>query len=85
MPWASQSARPGPSPRPAAQPIRSRQQPDHGHAAALSFDEAHIGSITPGKRADLVIRTENPDRVRPDELPRLAVAVTMVDGEVVYP
>jgi cytosine/adenosine deaminase-related metal-dependent hydrolase len=51
------------------QPIRGRQQPDHGHAAALAFDEAHLGSITPGKRADLVIRTENPERVRADEFP----------------
>jgi predicted amidohydrolase YtcJ len=54
-------------------------------AAALGFDDPRLGSIAPGKRADLVILSDDPEGVPADDLARLAVEVTIIDGEVVHP
>ncbi len=51
----------------------------------LSGLTTYLGSITLGKRADLVILTADPEHVPADDLASLGVEVTMVDGEVVYP
>ncbi|MGD9891224.1 MAG: amidohydrolase [Dehalococcoidia bacterium] len=53
-------------------------------SAALSFDEGVRGSIAPGMRADLIVVRPDPLTVRPDELPTIRVALTMVDGRIVY-
>ncbi len=52
--------------------------------AYAGFDEDRLGTIEPGKRADLVLLEESPWEVAPDEIGDVDVAVTVVDGEVVY-
>jgi predicted amidohydrolase YtcJ len=52
-------------------------------AYALGMDEA-IGSLRPGKLADLVILSDNPLTVDPSDLGSLEVLVTMVGGEIEY-
>jgi len=44
--------------------------------------EASVGSIRPGKRADLVVLDADPRRVPPDEIPQIPVRLTLVDGAV---
>jgi len=48
------------------------------------FEENDKGSIERGKRADLVILSDNPMTVEPDDLDKLKVRVTIKDGEVIY-
>jgi predicted amidohydrolase YtcJ len=52
-------------------------------AYALGQDSA-IGSLRPGKLADLVLLSRNPLAIDPDELPGVAVLMTMVGGRVEY-
>lgn len=54
-------------------------------AAALGFDETRLGSITPGKLADLAVLTADPERVPADELANLRVETTIIGGEIAYP
>jgi predicted amidohydrolase YtcJ len=44
--------------------------------------ESELGSITPGKRADLVLLEADPTCIPAAEIPRLSVRLTMVDGLV---
>jgi predicted amidohydrolase YtcJ len=53
-------------------------------AAFAQFEEAEKGSITPGKRADLVVLSANPASVPPEEIRRITVEQTIVRGRVVY-
>ena len=53
------------------------------HAAYASFDEKLIGSITPGKRADMVILAGNPLDVSAPELAKMKPAGVLVDGKLV--
>lgn len=46
--------------------------------------EAEIGSLTPGKLADMVILTDNVLGVPPDDIPSIEVVATMVGGIVEY-
>jgi predicted amidohydrolase YtcJ len=48
------------------------------------FEENDKGSIEQGKRADLVILSDNPMTVDPDKLAELKVRVTIKDGDVIY-
>ena len=50
-------------------------------AYALAMDE-HIGSLEPGKVADLVILSESPLTVDPDAIIEIEVLMTMVGGTV---
>ncbi|MFQ5794407.1 MAG: amidohydrolase [Candidatus Bipolaricaulia bacterium] len=52
-------------------------------AAYAGFDEAEVGSITPGKLADLVVVSDNPHRI-PDRIEDLEVVMTILGGEIVY-
>jgi predicted amidohydrolase YtcJ len=54
------------------------------NAAYQYFEEDSKGSITPGKRADLVILDKNPLKIDPDELKDLKVLETIKDGRTVY-
>jgi predicted amidohydrolase YtcJ len=54
-----------------------------GSAYAL-FRENEIGSLQPGKLADMVILSENPLEVQTEELKDLRVLVTLVGGKVEY-
>jgi len=52
--------------------------------AWVSRNEHHLGSLTPGKKADLTVFAQDPFRVAPDRLASVAVEMTMVNGEVLY-
>ncbi len=53
-------------------------------SAYASFEENLKGSIAAGKLADLVVLSEDPRRVNPDEIKDIPVIMTMVGGEVKY-
>jgi predicted amidohydrolase YtcJ len=53
-------------------------------AAWQLFEEAEKGTLTPGKRADLVVLSGNPLLVPVADLPRLTVVETVKDGRTVY-
>lgn len=53
-------------------------------AAALSFDEAHRGSIEVGKLADLVILSDDLLTVPPERIAHLTADLTIVGGVVVH-
>ena len=52
------------------------------NAAYALFMEHKVGSLKPGKFADLIVLSENPLEVDPDSLPDIEVLVTMVGGKV---
>lgn len=54
------------------------------NAAYASFEEDIKGSIEVGKLADLVVLDHNPYRVLPNEIGGIPVAMTIVNGRVVY-
>ncbi|TYL40015.1 amidohydrolase [Natronococcus pandeyae] len=54
----------------------------HG-AAYAGFDEDRLGTLEVGKRADLVVLEESPWE-QSDRIDEIDVAMTMVDGEVVF-
>ena len=53
-------------------------------AAYASFDEDHMGSITAGKLADLVVLGANPLEVPHDQIRDVPVEATVIGGEVVF-
>jgi predicted amidohydrolase YtcJ len=53
-------------------------------AAYLAHVDADVGTLEPGKYADLVILSDDPTRVDPRTIPSIAVAQTIVGGEPVY-
>ena len=53
-------------------------------AATAGGQEAHQGTLAPGKLADLVVLGEDPFTVPPDRLAGLEVVATLVGGEVVH-
>ncbi|HVZ21597.1 MAG TPA: amidohydrolase family protein, partial [Vicinamibacterales bacterium] len=54
------------------------------NAAYATFQEDRLGSITPGKYADLVVLSKDIMTVPADEIATTQVDVTMVGGKVVY-
>ncbi len=52
-------------------------------AYALHMDDV-VGSLEPGKHADLVVLSDNPLSVTKDELKDLEVLVTMIGGVIEY-
>ena len=53
-------------------------------AAYASFEEAHKGSITPGKLADLVVLGEDPTAIDPTSIRDVRVDATMIGGAFVF-
>ncbi|HEV3472841.1 MAG TPA: amidohydrolase family protein [Actinomycetota bacterium] len=53
-------------------------------AAFAQGTEDSVGSIEPGKAADLVVLSADPTRVRPRDLQMIKVVATIVDGRVEY-
>ncbi|MCX6002086.1 MAG: amidohydrolase family protein [Chloroflexi bacterium] len=53
-------------------------------AAYTQFEDGIKGSITPGKRADLVMLSDDPFKVKPDKIKDIKVLRTVVGGETVY-
>ncbi len=52
--------------------------------AWVSKKEGQLGTLAPGKKADLVVFTQDLFRMPPDQLASVEVEMTMVNGEVVY-
>lgn len=52
-------------------------------AYAVSMED-YIGSVEPGKFADLIVLSDNPLTMNPDDLYKLGVWMTMVNGTVKY-
>jgi predicted amidohydrolase YtcJ len=53
-------------------------------AAYAQFEEGVKGSITPGKRADLVIMEEDPFKIEPNRIKNIRLVRTVVAGEIVF-
>jgi predicted amidohydrolase YtcJ len=53
-------------------------------AAYQYFEEADKGTLEPGKRADLVILSENPLKADPLKIKDIEVIETIKDGQVIY-
>ena len=53
-------------------------------AARSSFQEKVLGSITPGKYADLVLLTADPTQTSPQEIANIKVAMTIIDGRIAW-
>jgi predicted amidohydrolase YtcJ len=53
-------------------------------AAHAQFEEGIKGSITPGKRADLVVLSDDPFQVKRDKIKDIKVVQTVVGSKVVY-
>lgn len=54
------------------------------HGARASFVEDELGSITAGKRADLIVIDRDPFAIDPHELSEVRVLRTLLDGYEVY-
>jgi predicted amidohydrolase YtcJ len=54
------------------------------NAAYASFEESIKGSITPGKLADIVVLSDDPARVPPEQIKDIRVEMTIIGGEVVW-
>lgn len=54
------------------------------NSAFALFRETEVGSLEPGKLADLIVVTKNPFEVAPDDLWDIEVSLTMIGGEVVF-
>ena len=52
--------------------------------AYAGFDEDRMGTVEKGKHADLVVLDDDPWRVDPEAIRDVDVAMTVVDGDVVY-
>jgi predicted amidohydrolase YtcJ len=53
-------------------------------SAYLQFEETEKGSISPGKRADLVMLSEDPNAVAADDIETIKVMMTVIGGEIVF-
>jgi predicted amidohydrolase YtcJ len=53
-------------------------------SAYATFRDEVVGSLVPGKFADLIILSGNPLTVEPDSLKDLSVLMTMIEGQVEY-
>jgi len=53
-------------------------------AAYASFEEGVKGCLTPGRLADLVVLSDDPIEVPPEEIKEIEVVTTIVDGKVVW-
>jgi hypothetical protein len=54
-------------------------------AAYASFEEKEKGSVAVGKLADFALLSADPTGVPPEEITRIQVEMTIVDGMIVWP
>jgi hypothetical protein len=52
--------------------------------AYASRQEAELGSLEPGKRADLVVLSEDVFTCPEDRIPEIRPTLTLLDGEIVF-
>ena len=53
-------------------------------AARSTFQEKVLGSIKPGKYADLVLLTADPTQTSPQEIAGIEVAMTIIGGRIAW-
>jgi predicted amidohydrolase YtcJ len=53
-------------------------------SAWLSFDDDRLGSIEPGKLADLVVLSDDPLKASDDELRKIRSVLTLQAGKIVH-
>jgi predicted amidohydrolase YtcJ len=53
-------------------------------AAYASFEEDIKGSITPGRLADMVVLSDDPNKVPPEKIKDIKVEMTIIGGKVVW-
>lgn len=70
-------------PEEAVSPLQAMQMCTVNSAYA-SFEENIKGSIAPGKLADVVILSDNPTQVPPEEILNIKTEMTIIGGEVVW-
>ena len=54
-----------------------------GSAYSMFMDE-HIGSLEKGKFADLIVASDDPMQIKPEQLKDLKVLLTIVNGNAEY-
>jgi predicted amidohydrolase YtcJ len=54
------------------------------NGARFAFEEDQKGSIEIGKAADLVVLSEDPCSVAPENVGKISIEMTMVDGKVAF-
>ena len=54
------------------------------YAAYASFEEKIKGSLAPGRLADMVVLSQDPCMVDPEEIGRIGIVMTILGGRVVY-
>ncbi|MBL8578860.1 MAG: amidohydrolase [Mesorhizobium sp.] len=54
------------------------------NAAYSAFDEANSGTLTAGKRADVIVLDKDLTKIPPTEIDSAKVMLTLIDGEAVY-
>ena len=54
------------------------------NAAFAICAENSMGAISPGKRADLAVLSDDPTRIEPERIPDVRVTMTMIDGKIVW-
>jgi predicted amidohydrolase YtcJ len=54
------------------------------NAACASFEEDIKGSISPGRLADMVVLSNDPRKVDPEQIKDIKVVMTIIGGEVVW-
>lgn len=54
------------------------------HVAYINSQEAVLGSLTPGQFADMIVLSDDPLSIDPNDLSELEVWLTMVAGKTEY-
>ena len=53
-------------------------------SAYARFSEKHLGTLEPGKEADLAVLSQDIFSIKPEEIGKVRVVMTMAGGKVVF-
>ncbi len=53
-------------------------------SAYARFSEKHLGTLEPGKEADLAVLSQDIFAIKPEEIAKARVVTTMVGGKIVF-